>query len=637
MNREKKTGVVYEVYVQSFNDSNNDGIGDLQGLIEKLDYLKDLGVNILWLTPIFESPMVDNGYDIADYKKIADVYGTMADMDELLEKAHEKGIKIVLDLVVNHTSDKHAWFEASKQSRDNEFSDYYIWKDPKADGSEPSNHGSVFGGSAWEYCPERNQYYLHLFAKEQPDLNWKSKALREAVYETMEFWAKKGVDGFRMDSISLISKPDEFEDAPLLDNKKYGAYYQGITNGEHLHEYLHEMYERVLKPYNLFTIGETPHTDVEQGQLYVDPKREELDMIFQFEHMHVDYGEYGRYSDIAFKLSDLRRDLDHWQKGLSWNSNYLNGKKVRPDIEEKVKKSIAKLHFVRNDAARALKMNESKCVAFVLPTVWSPFFSELTYWIQRYLNEKDYKMILGISENNYEREKSYVKMSIEQRVAGIISISYSDLNSHVPVNIPLVSIEKEDTGLFPLVSSDNYGGGKLAAQELLKRSCKHLVYVGTENNRYSPMLARQAGFVDQCNDSGVEYDIYTVPSSRKRALFESEVTKITKDIVEIHQRAGHLGVFTYSDETAIHFKRELRANGIRIPQDVELIGFDGGKPYINTEFENSSIRQDVQTIAMNAVEILDEQIVGTMQNNSIRRMIPVTFFQGATTTKLNQE
>lgn len=323
MNREKKTGVVYEVYVQSFNDSNNDGIGDLQGLIEKLDYLKDLGVNILWLTPIFESPMVDNGYDIADYKKIADVYGTMADMDELLEKAHEKGIKIVLDLVVNHTSDKHAWFEASKQSRDNEFSDYYIWKDPKADGSEPSNHGSVFGGSAWEYCPERNQYYLHLFAKEQPDLNWKSKALREAVYETMEFWAKKGVDGFRMDSISLISKPDEFEDAPLLDNKKYGAYYQGITNGEHLHEYLHEMYERVLKPYNLFTIGETPHTDVEQGQLYVDPKREELDMIFQFEHMHVDYGEYGRYSDIAFKLSDLRRDLDHWQKGLSWNSNYL--------------------------------------------------------------------------------------------------------------------------------------------------------------------------------------------------------------------------------------------------------------------------------------------------------------------------
>lgn len=333
-------------------------------------------------------------------------------------------------------------------------------------------------------------------------------------------------------------------------------------------------------------------------------------------------------------MKDVAKDAN---VSVATVSNYLNGKKVRPDIEEKVKKSIAKLHFVRNDAARALKMNESKCVAFVLPTVWSPFFSELTYWIQRYLNEKDYKMILCISENNYEREKSYVKMSIEQRVAGIISISYSDLNSHVPVNIPLVSIEKEDTGLFPLVSSDNYGGGKLAAQELLKRSCKHLVYVGTENNRYSPMLARQAGFVDQCNDSGVEYDIYTVPSSRKRALFESEVTKITKDIVEIHQRAGHLGVFTYSDETAIHFKRELRANGIRIPQDVELVGFDGGKPYINTEFENSSIRQDVQTIAMNAVEILDEQIVGTMQNNSIRRMIPVTFFQGATTTKLNQE
>ena len=187
MNSWKKEGIVYEIYVQSFNDSNNDGIGDIRGIIQKLDYLKDLGVNILWLTPIFESPLVDNGYDIADYRKINPQYGTMDDVDEMIEKAHEKGLKIVMDLVVNHTSDKHEWFEKSKQSRDNEYSDYYIWRDPKEDGSAPTNHGSAFGGSAWEYCPERKQYYLHLFAKEQPDLNWDDEQMRKAIYDTMRF------------------------------------------------------------------------------------------------------------------------------------------------------------------------------------------------------------------------------------------------------------------------------------------------------------------------------------------------------------------------------------------------------------------------------------------------------------------
>lgn len=323
MNSWKKEGIVYEIYVQSFNDSNNDGIGDIRGIIQKLDYLKDLGVNILWLTPIFESPLVDNGYDIADYRKINPQYGTMDDVDEMIEKAHEKGLKIVMDLVVNHTSDKHEWFEKSKQSRDNEYSDYYIWRDPKEDGSAPTNHGSAFGGSAWEYCPERKQYYLHLFAKEQPDLNWDNEQMRKAIYDTMRFWTEKGIDGFRMDSISFISKPKEFSDAPVVENKEYGAYYYGISNGRNIHKYLHEMYEQVLSKYDLITIGETPHTDVEEGEKYVDPSREELDMVFQFEHMHVDYGEYGRYSDVSFKLSDLRHDLDQWQKGLSWNSNYL--------------------------------------------------------------------------------------------------------------------------------------------------------------------------------------------------------------------------------------------------------------------------------------------------------------------------
>jgi len=324
MNDWKKKGIVYEVYPQSFKDTNNDGIGDINGIIDKLDYIKNLGVNIIWLTPIFKSPLVDNGYDIADYESINPIYGTMADFDKLLKLSHEKGLKLVMDLVVNHNSDQSKWFQESKKSRDNKYSDYYIWQDPKADGSAPSNLGSVFGGSAWEYVPARKQYYLHLFAKEQPDLNWRSKDMRQAIYSTMRFWLDKGVDGFRMDSISFISKPEEFKDAPLEDNKSYGSYYYGSSNGPLLHDYLQEMNREVMSKYDVITIGETPHTTAEQAEKYIDPARHELDMIFQFEHMHVDYGEYGRYSDVTYKMSDLRNSFAKWQKDLSWNSNYLS-------------------------------------------------------------------------------------------------------------------------------------------------------------------------------------------------------------------------------------------------------------------------------------------------------------------------
>lgn len=321
MNDWKKKGVVYEIYVQSFNDTNDDGIGDIQGIIQKLDYLKELGVNILWLTPIFESPLVDNGYDISNYQSINNIYGTMDDVEELIKKSHDYNIKIVMDLVVNHTSDQHKWFQESKKSKDNKYSEYYIWRDPRPDGSAPTNHGSAFGGSAWEYVPERDQYYLHLFAKEQPDLNWDNKELRNEIYNMMSFWAEKGIDGFRMDSISFISKPQKFTNAPVVDNKEYGAYYYGIANGNNIHKYLKEMNERVLSKYDLITIGETPHTNTEEGSKFLDSS--ELDMIFQFEHMHVDYGKYGRYSDVSFKMSDLRESINHWQENLTWNSNYL--------------------------------------------------------------------------------------------------------------------------------------------------------------------------------------------------------------------------------------------------------------------------------------------------------------------------
>lgn len=324
MNDWKKKSVVYEIYPQSFKDTNDDGIGDINGIIEKLDYISNLGVNVLWLTPIFKSPLIDNGYDIADYEAINPIYGSMADFDRLLELSHKKGLKLVMDLVVNHTSDQHAWFKASRKSKNNPYSDYYIWRDPKADGSAPSNLGSAFGNSAWEYAAERDQYYLHLFAKEQPDLNWDNPTLRKDIYKTMRFWLDKGVDGFRMDSISFISKTAEFKDAPIIDNKMYGAYYYGSENGPHLHDYLQEMNREVLSAYDVIVIGETPHTTTKQAEKYIDPERHEIDMVFQFEHMHVDYGAYGRYSDVTFKMSDLRNSFAKWQNSLPWNSNYLS-------------------------------------------------------------------------------------------------------------------------------------------------------------------------------------------------------------------------------------------------------------------------------------------------------------------------
>lgn len=321
-----KDAVVYQIYPQSFKDSNNDGIGDINGIREKIPYLKDLGVNVLWLNPIYESPMVDNGYDISDYYKIADCYGTMEDFENLLKEAHDAGIKIIMDLAVCASSIEHKWFKESKKSRDNKYSDYYIWKDPKEDGSAPNNWGSIFGsGSAWEYVEERGQYYLHLFAVEQPDLNWENPDLRNEVYENMEFWLKKGIDGFRLDSISLISKKQDFPDDPAAGENGYGSPYFGASNGPRVHEFLQEMYEKVLSKYDVMTVGEATRTPVDKALLYCQPERKELNMVFQFDHMHVDYGKFGRYSDLKFKLSDLKEAMFLWQKslnGVGWNSLY---------------------------------------------------------------------------------------------------------------------------------------------------------------------------------------------------------------------------------------------------------------------------------------------------------------------------
>ncbi len=324
MNKETawwKKSVVYQVYPKSFYDSDGDGFGDLNGLCEKLPYLEKLGIDVIWLNPIYKSPQVDNGYDISNYREIEPKLGTMEDFDHLLAEAHKRGIRIILDLVVNHTSDKHPWFEEAKKSKENPYHDYYIWKDEVV-----NNWGSSFGGSTWEYVEEVGQYYLHLFAKEQPDLNWENPKVREDVYDILRFWLEKGIDGFRMDVITLISKDPAYPDGPIIQNKAYGSYYAGCASGPKVHDYLQEMNQEVLSKYDVMTVGEAPHTSADEAMPYTAADRHELNMVFHFDHMHLDYDENGKYAKNRVKLTDLKQVMTEWQEKMQscngWNSLY---------------------------------------------------------------------------------------------------------------------------------------------------------------------------------------------------------------------------------------------------------------------------------------------------------------------------
>lgn len=319
-----KEAVVYQIYPRSFKDSDGDGVGDIQGIVSKLDYLQELGVDVIWLSPVYKSPNDDNGYDISDYFEIMDEFGTMQDWTQLLDGLHERGMKLLMDLVVNHTSDEHAWFAESRSSRDNPYRDYYIWRPGKSGNIPPNNWRSFFSGSAWKYDDTTGEYYLHLFSKKQPDLNWDNPKLRQSVYEMMTFWLDKGVDGFRMDVINLISKvpglPDDGEDG-LGDGSPY------FMNGPHVHDYLREMNEQVLSKYDVMTVGETPGVSVEEALKYTGADRKELQMVFQFEHMDVDAGDGDKWTVVPWTLQKLRGVLHKWQTGLAedgWNSLYLN-------------------------------------------------------------------------------------------------------------------------------------------------------------------------------------------------------------------------------------------------------------------------------------------------------------------------
>lgn len=274
--------VIYQVYPRSFQDSNGDGIGDIPGIISRLDHLSDLGINALWLSPVYRSPNDDNGYDISDYQQIMQEFGTMEDWEQLCAECHQRNIKVIMDLVVNHSSDEHPWFEESKSSRDNDKSDYYIWRDPK-DGKEPNNWASVFGGSAWEYVPQRGQYYYHLFSKKQPDLNWANPKLREEIFSMMEWWVKKGVDGFRVDAISYLDKPQDFPDSPEPPQPDGYSFSACLVNGRPgTHTYIREMNRRIFSPYNVLTVGEVAAPDTQELARYVATEREEFDMAIPF-------------------------------------------------------------------------------------------------------------------------------------------------------------------------------------------------------------------------------------------------------------------------------------------------------------------------------------------------------------------
>ena len=319
-----KESVVYQIYPRSFCDSNGDGIGDLNGITGKLDYLKELGIDVIWLSPVYKSPNDDNGYDISNYQAIMDEFGTMEDFDRMLATAHEKGIKIMMDLVVNHTSDEHKWFIESRKSTDNPYRDYYIWRPAKEDGSLPNNWGSCFSGPAWEYDKTTDMYFLHLFSKKQPDLNWDNPAVRQDVFDMINWWLKKGVDGFRMDVISLISKE------PGLPDKEPGingyATFNVSANGPHVHEYLQEMRQKALNNADTITVGECSGVTLEEAKKYARSDEKELNMVFQFEHMDVDSDEKaGKWTTRKMDLRNLKKILTRWQKGLqdiAWNSLY---------------------------------------------------------------------------------------------------------------------------------------------------------------------------------------------------------------------------------------------------------------------------------------------------------------------------
>jgi alpha-glucosidase len=316
-----KEAVGYQIYPRSFQDSNGDGIGDLKGIIQRLDYIKDLGIDVIWICPMYKSPNDDNGYDISDYQDIMDDFGTMEDFDLLMEEVHKRDMKLIIDLVLNHTSDEHQWFIESRSSKDNPKRDWYIWRDGNA-GKEPNNWESIFSGSAWQYDEKTDQYYLHVFSTKQPDVNWENPEVREALYDTVNWWLDKGIDGFRIDAISHIKKRDGFPDMPNPKNEKYVSSFDMHMNQKGIHTFLQEFKDRTYANYDVMTVGEANGVKINEADLWVGKENGKMDMIFQFEHLGLWDAETNPEVDIV----ELKKVLTRWQKGLEkegWNALFI--------------------------------------------------------------------------------------------------------------------------------------------------------------------------------------------------------------------------------------------------------------------------------------------------------------------------
>ncbi len=328
-----KSAVVYQIYPRSFADSDGDGVGDVRGILGRVDYLADLGVDVVWVSPFYRSPMDDNGYDVSDYQDVDPLFGTLADVDELITALHERGMKLVIDVVVNHTSDEHPWFVESRSSADSPKRDWYWWRPPRAGmaagtpGAEPTNWHSYFSGPVWELDEASGEYYLHLFSRKQPDLNWENPEVRQAVYAMLRWWLERGVDGFRMDVINMISKVLPLQDGPVLPSGGYGDGTGQFLHGPRLHEFLQELNAEVIAGSDkvLLTVAEMPGVTVEQAVEFTDPARAEVDMVFQFEHVGLDQGAGGKWDVRPLRLSALKESLGRWQAALGergWNSLY---------------------------------------------------------------------------------------------------------------------------------------------------------------------------------------------------------------------------------------------------------------------------------------------------------------------------
>jgi len=348
-----KEAVAYQIYPRSFMDSNGDGIGDIQGVISKLDYLQELGIDVIWICPIYQSPNDDNGYDISDYQGIMDEFGTMADFDQLLKEVHRRGMKLIMDLVINHTSDEHPWFIESRTSKENPYRDYYIWH-PGKDGKEPNNWESIFSGSAWEFDEKTEEYFMHVFSRRQPDLNWENPKVRKELYEMVNWWLDKGIDGFRIDAISHIKKVPGFPDLPNPDKKKYVPSLKGHMNRPGIQVFLEELKQETFAKYDIMTVGEANGVTVEEADEWVGEKKGKFDMIFQFEHLDL----WGKGTTGGLDIHALKEILTKWQKGLDgigWNALFLeNHDQPRSvstwgndqELRDKTAKCLATMYFL---------------------------------------------------------------------------------------------------------------------------------------------------------------------------------------------------------------------------------------------------------------------------------------------------